>query len=258
MSKQSPNNLKATIDKMVRESIQRILPEVMNEVLLRTLANANVVQEQRQPASRRQVPQGPSKAAQRAQQLAGVDRGRSLRDVLQAEESGVDFYERAEKMMSGRQVPPVPRQNFAPQPIHEQHDYEFDFDDDEQADPRESLREQVIAQRISQLPPQLQALAEDTFNHAMDDDVVGEMWGDDEMAPDLDGFAGDSDMVQPKAPPLNIERAARVAGVDFSRAQKLMQITEKKTKVNAADKLAEAQWKQEQLERYRESLNRKA
>lgn len=256
MSKQSPNNLKATIDKMVRESIQRILPEVMNEVLLRTLANANVVQEQRQPAPRRQPsPPGPSKAAQRAQQLAGVDRGRSLRDVLQAEESGTDFYERAERMMEGRQ----PRRAPAPQPVQQHHDYEFDFDDDdEQPDPRESLREQVIAQRISQLPPQLQALAEDTFNHAMDDDVVGEMWGDDEMAPDLDGFAGDSDMVQPKAPPLNIERAARIAGVDFSRAQKLMQITEKKTKVNAADKLAEAQWKQEQLERYRESLNRKA
>lgn len=237
---------------MVADSIRRILPEIMNEVLLKTLANANVMQEQRrlapqqrqQPATRRQ---GPTPAAQRAQQLAGIDRSRSLREVLGADASGADFYEQAERRM--QRPSPQPQRQVVRQPVYESDNLD-DYGDDEVYDyeqpPQNALREQMNS-RIQSLPPHLQALAEETFNDSYDDDG-GEMWGDDEMAPTVESF-------QPQAPSLNIDRAAQVAGVDFERARKLIQVTERKNNVDSADKLSEAQWKLQQLERKRRELD---
>lgn len=39
--------LKETIDRMVEDAIRRILPGVMNEVLLKTIANSGVIHEAR-------------------------------------------------------------------------------------------------------------------------------------------------------------------------------------------------------------------
>lgn len=232
---------------MVADSIRRLLPEIMNEYLVRTVANAGLVQERRSPV--RAPAQRPTKAAQRAQRLAGIDRPSSLREVLNVEETGADFYDHVEQALAGRM--PQPRRS--PAPVKE--DYEFDFGDDDGSDPRETLREQVFAQRISQLPPQLQALAADTLQEGVDDDMVGEMWGEDELAP---GIGEEPSMFGPKAPPLNIERAARVANVDFSRAQQLLNLSEQRAALKhgtPADRLAEAEWKEKALERKRRELD---
>lgn len=53
MSKQKTSPLRETIDRMVEEAIRRVLPGIMNEVLLRTIASsgvsAPVVREDRRP-----------------------------------------------------------------------------------------------------------------------------------------------------------------------------------------------------------------
>jgi len=187
--------------------------------------------------------------SKRAHQLPGLDRSTSLREILDSQASGADFYEQAERMMHRPQAP-VPRSNFI------QEDYELDLEDDDGGqEETPSMREQVLAQRISQLPPQLQALAEDSFQ--LIDEGEDEMWSDNEFAPDIG--MGSSDLSQPSAPPLNIERAARVANVDFSRAQKLLGLTEQKrpTQVDPDDFRRQREWKMQQLERKRRELESK-
>lgn len=238
------------IDRMVRESIERLLPEVMNEVLLRTLAGSGVLREQapaqRPAAPQRQQPKrkpAQPSASQRAQELAGINRSMSLREALNADSSGADFYEQAERMMR----PPSPR----PAPIQEVIEYDdpdsYEYEDEA---PVQSHRQQVMAQRLSQLPPQLQALAEDTFRLVEGDEGDDEMWGDNEFAPDI------TEPSQASAPPLNIDRAAKAANVDFNRAQQLLGLTEQKkpTRVDPDEFRRQQQWKLEQLERKRREL----
>jgi hypothetical protein len=198
------DKLKKTIDRMVEDSIRRILPAVMNEVLLQTIANSNVIRE--------------SAAARQAQRPAPqpTSKGRkptSLNQLLDPE-AGADFYQdpRAAVAESLREeAPPVPRG-------------------------------QVLAQRIQSLPPELQHLAEGVD---LDDDG-GEMWDSD---------VGDSVPTAGMGPPL--ERAAQVAGLDFSRMRQAIQVTEKKAapRVSAADKAANAQFEENRLKRLREQLN---
>lgn len=74
--------LKETIDRMVEDAIRRVLPQVMNEVLLKTISNANVIQE-RAPAPR-QAPVQKAKPAGK--------RPTSLSHLLD-ESAGSDFYQ---------------------------------------------------------------------------------------------------------------------------------------------------------------------
>ena len=109
-----------------------------------------------------------------------------------------------------------------------------------------------VAQRINQLPSQLQALAEDMD---MGGDDAGEMWGDEEFSSSMPT----STPMQPQAPSLNIDHAAKMADVDFSRARRLMEMTDSpKPKESASDRLAKAQWEQQRIDRMREQLDRKA
>jgi hypothetical protein len=263
VSKNPQSALKATIDKMVQDSIRRILPEVMNEVLLKALTQQNVVQEQRRPQPQRQQPQRQQPQAQpnmrRQQQLAGVDRSMSLREALQSDDAGADYYEQAEQAIQSRQPQrQAPRQQPQRQQVVEQYDENemygdeevFDFNDAPPA-PRPQVREQV-AQRISQLPPALQGLAEDSFRLVADDEYESEdgTWGDNEFAPSL------NEGVQATAPNLNLDRAAQIAGVDFNRAKQLMQVTSTKHDKDPEDVIAENQWKRQQLERKRAELDR--
>lgn len=262
--KNQQSALKATIDRMVEDSIRRILPEVMNEVLLRTLTQ-NTISEQRRPApqQRRQAPAPQKQQMRRQQQLAGVDRSMSLREALNPDEAGLDFYEQAEALIERRQpkrqAPPVPARR---QPIVEQYDENemygedeiFDFSDAPPAplQRQQNVREQIVAQRISELPPAIQSLAEETFKLVGDDEFESDdgMWGDNEFAPSLNEGS------QARAPNLNIDRAAQVAGVDFNRARQLMQVTSAKHDKDPEDVIAENQWKQEQLRRKRAELDR--
>lgn len=201
--------LKETIDRMVEESIRRILPAVMNEVLLKTIAGAGVIQESRAPMQR--------SVAKPAAQPRPARRPSSLNHLLDPE-AGADFYQdpRAAAIESLREeVPPAPRG-------------------------------QAIAQRIQSLPAELQHLAE---GMELDEDS-GEMWDSD---------VGDSAVATSadRGPPL--EKAAQIAGLDFSRMKRAIQVTEKKIapKMSATDKAAQAQFEELRIKRMREQLDGK-
>lgn len=196
--------LKEQIDRMVEDSIRRILPGVMNEILVKTIAGAGVIQESSRMTNE-QV-RAPVQAVRRQ------PRSTTLANLLDPE-AGADFYQdpRAAMTESIRdEVTPSPMQN--------------------------------MAARIQALPPQFQALAEGTL---MDDDG-GEMW-DNDMGDSVVASAG-------MGPPL--ERAAQMAGLDFSRMKKAINITEKKKpSAGAEDRAANAQFERQRIQRMREKLN---
>jgi hypothetical protein len=197
---------------MVEDAIRRILPEVMNEVLLRTIANADVLQER----SRRQSVPMPEKHRVNRSSVQHVvknvqasRRPASLSQLLDPE-AGADFYRDPRMVVAG--------------------------------DVHEEEAPQPLAQRIQSLPPALQSLAEGVD---LDDDG-GEMW---------EGEIGDSAItVTEMGPPL--ERAAQVVGLDFSRMQRAIQLTEKKAaKVDQSDARARAQFEEQRIKMMRERLN---
>ncbi len=191
------DKLKKTIDRMVEDSIRRILPQVMNEVLLKTIANANVIQEDRRRTNEqvRAPVQPPARAPRRPSSL----------NQLLDESAGADFYSDPR----GVQEEPQPRA-------------------------------QVIAQRIQNLPPQFQALAE---GMELDDDG-GEMWESD---------VGDS-TVPSAGPGPSIAAGARAIGLDFSKMKQAIGIVEKK-KPTSSDAAAKAQFEEARIKRMREQLN---
>lgn len=93
------SQLRATIDKMVAESIRRQLPDIMNEVLLRTLASSGVMSESRREAA----PAVRQPRRQQSDRPAPQTR-RSLREQLFDETAGADFYgnARAEPALAQR------------------------------------------------------------------------------------------------------------------------------------------------------------
>lgn len=207
------SDLRRTIDRMVEDAIRRILPGVMNEVLVTTIARgtAPVVTEER---PRRRVPkQGQKRAPGREQrtapkrQKASPKRRVDLTDLLD-ESVGAEFYQ-------------DPRSLYADEPSP--------------ADQPPSRA------KIKDLPPDLQELAEGID---LDDDN-GEMWGDNEH----DSGAA------PVAPEIkNINEAAKVAGVDFSRMRAVIGKTTAK-KPAAEDLRAQTQFEQARLQRMRVKLN---
>lgn len=205
---------------MVEDSIRRILPTVMTEVLLKTIANANVIQEQGERTPR-QIAQTVEKyerlrdeqspAYRSARNVPEMKRPGSLRHLLDPE-AGADFYQdpRAAMAEATREEP---------QP-----------------------RGQVVAERIQNLPAELQSLAE-----GMDlNDDGGEMWDDGDSIVPSSGMG----------PPL--EHAAQQAGLDFSRMRQAINLTERKSpKVSAGDKAAQAQFEHQRLKMMRDRLDAK-
>ncbi len=213
------SKLKETIDRMVEDAIRRILPSVMNEVLLKTIAGSGVMQERRadRPAYP-YVPEGggrvvvTSKVAPKVKPKARKA-GRPDLSYLLDESVGADFYERA--------VQPEPVQVV-------------------EEEPAAPLRER-IASNIQTLPPELQEMAEGL---ELEDDGIGEMWGDENAVAPAGDNAGD------------LAASSRRVGVDFGRMQKMIQMTEqKKPKKSAEDRQAELQYEQLRLKRNRERLN---
>lgn len=186
--------LRAVIDRMVEDSIRRILPQVMNEVLLKTLTNSNVIREA--PPVRKTV-EGPTRRP------AGK-RPSSLDQILDPE-AGTDFYnDPREAMRESLRVDEVPQE--VPSP--------------------------AIAQRIQALPPELRAMAEGVS-------LIG---------------SEDSVPMVPEGP--SLERAAQVAGLDFTRMRKAVAITEKKVpKAESSDRAAREQFEEMRIKRMRERLN---
>lgn len=220
-------NLKRAIDRMVEDAIRRILPGVMNEVLVATIARgtAGLVSEER-PQRPRKVPKKrkPVREARQPQRRTAPQpkkrRPADLSDLLTLDESaGAEFYQ-------------------DPRSINEsQVDDDVEEYDDEPA-------EAPIARRIEALPPELRGLAE-----GLDlDDDGGEMWGD-----------GEHDSGMPSTPAIgeirNINEAAKHVGIDFSRMKSLIGKTSPVKRVDQEDARANAQFEAARLKRMREKLN---
>lgn len=215
--------LKRAIDRMVEEAIRRILPTVMNEVLIATVARgtSGIVSEDRpvrprKPTRKRRAPVREQKASQRKQRQ-GRRSPSDLRDLLALDESaGAEFYG-------------DPRASYEPR-------------DPGELEERE--RPSAIAKRIQALPPALQGLAE-----GMDlEDDGGEMWGANEH---------DSTTIQPSAPGeiRNIDAAARDLGIDFSQMKAVIGATTKAKRATHEDAQARMQFEQARLQRLREQLD---
>jgi hypothetical protein len=137
-------SLQKAIDRMVEESIRRILPGVLTEVLVKTVANSGLLQERgerTQRAVQTQVPGRQAPAPRKTRPTAN-----SLRDLLE-EDAGSEFYQ-------------DPRGAMHQQAQHEE---------------EAPVERKQVAQRLQNLNPELRQLAEDIdFS-----DDGGEMWGDE-------------------------------------------------------------------------------
>lgn len=134
-------SLKKAIDQMVAESIRRQLPQIMAEVLVKTVAEAGVVREvtgalRGAPVQEALVQPRPAQAKrQRPPSLS------NLRELLD-EEAGAEFYSGARPE-------------------------DMALTDEDVMPPQESSR--PLAARINSLPPQLRHLAEGLSEEDLDD-----------------------------------------------------------------------------------------
>lgn len=135
-------NLRDTIDRMVEDAIRRVLPGIMNEVLLKTIANSGVISERPTQQQQRQTPLKKQPTQQQSSR-----RPTSLNQLLDPE-AGADFYADPRAAMN----------------------------ESAQVEERPAPRRSGMAQMIQGLPPELRSLAEDVN---LDDDG-GEMWDDGE------------------------------------------------------------------------------
>ncbi len=215
-------SLKETIDRMVADSIRRILPGIMNEVLIKTIANAGVVTEDRQA---RKVRKGPKRRKPLREQRQPQKRPRKLdlNDILD-ESAGAEFYQDPREVMN-----PGARSAILDE------DYDVEIEDDV---------EPQVESRLQSLPPAIRGLAE---GMSVDDDG-GEMWGDDEH---------DSAPIVVKGPEIrDISKAAQAVGVDFSQIKNIMnRVAPAKQNVDRTDARAKAQFEAARIQRMRESLN---
>lgn len=215
------NNLKEMIDKMVEDSIRRVLPAIMNEVLLKTIANAGVLAESR-PEKLKRGPKPKQKIKQpreglRLQAARPKKSGRpeSLNNLLDPE-AGTEFYRNDDSA------------------ITESVDVEMEFDEDDVAP--------VAKNRLNSIAPELRHLAEDI---RLDEDDANEMWGDNESAP----------IVTPQSGP-PIDKAAKALSIDFSRMKNVVsKITPKKAAATNEDRKANAQFEAGRIKMMRERLN---
>lgn len=218
------DKLKRAIDRMVEDAIRRILPGVMNEVLVATIARgtSSIVSEER-PTRPRKLPKKrkPVREARQPRRLAPAAKKRrgDLSDLLSLDESaGAEFYQ-------------------DPRALQESQGY-----DEEEAD--EEPDEAPAARRIQALPPELRGLAE-----GLDlEDDGGEMWGE-----------GEHDSGAHSAPQVgeirNISEAAKHVGIDFGRMKSLIGKTSPAKRIDQEDVRANAQFEAARLKRMREKLN---
>lgn len=231
MNQQS--KLRAMIDRMVADSIRRILPTVMNEVLLRTIADSGVLSEGRRPTQQARKKPGPKpklkrrvveQRATRPQKTAPPrKRQTDLSDLLD-ESAGAEFYD-------------DPRDRQA-QVLQEEYEVELDQheEEDREADaipPRELLN------------PALRALAEDI---EIPDDEDGGMWRPGEY--DSTGAA------VPDLPVVkDVNRAASALGIDFSRMASTIKAAVPANRPDAQDAKNKAIFENRRLEAMRLRLN---
>lgn len=220
----SKDALKKTIDRMVEDAIRRILPDVMSEVLLRTVANAGVVTEKKAPQQKSRPQNVASPQTSHARPARRKPSISSLREILQ-EDAGAEFYQ------DPRGTPPQTMD-----------DVDLELDDDQDDAPVREVRNHVMSN------PMLAQMAEGID---LDDDGVGEMW---------DGTSGDSAVGSVDPTPIRDPNAAAArVGIDFNRLSKVVKQTSPVQKrQDSHDAAAKAQFEQGRITRMREQLERKA
>lgn len=207
------SQLKNLIDKMVEDSIRRVLPSVMNEVLIKTITSS--INEER--VVPKNIPQNIKKKIVRpARQNARTD-NRSLREILNSESAGSEFYEQF---------------NQTEQSVNVEEDNFDDFVE----------HENPLAQRISSLPPQLQSLAEDV--EIPEENM--EMWEDEGYSSQFAAVPSDL------APVRNPKNDAAKIGIDFNRMKQVSNITSKKE--NIEDVRSNKLFEEQRIKRMREKL----
>ncbi len=225
------------IDRMVEDSIRRILPEVMNEILVRTLAGSGALSESPQ-ATRKKAPR-PEKVGRPApvKRQAGQPKPLSKRKIKESlaglldESAGTEFYDDPYGAM----------QDSAPK----QEDYTVEDDGEDYQLP--ATRAPARANPAKHLAPALQQLAEGMSLVEDDEDA---MW---------DGPSGDSAVAKVDSAP--IDRAVQAMGqlgapIDFNRMKSMIQKTSPaKPKADAEDRRAQAQFEVARIKRMREQLN---
>lgn len=225
--------LRKAIDKIVEDSIRRILPAVMNEVLLKTLANSNVqtvneerVQKRTRPDDNR-VPSLRSKTEKLKQKInsnKAAASGKSLREMLGVENAGADFYEAIQNNQSPASL--IMQEEMGSQDLGES------WDDEEQ---------DQVASRINNLAPGLRHLAE-----GMELPDVGEMWGSESDSAVTNGPTSAS-----------FQKAANI-GIDFNRMKNVIKETSPQSKkVSHEDADNRARFEEQRIKRMREKLESK-
>lgn len=233
----SNSALKQMIDRMVEESIRRVLPSVMNEVLIRAAvsARAQTLDEDadeapaRRKTRRKRKPIAERKAKPQQKQQPKTRRAQKpdLSSYLD-EAVGADFYN-------------DPRSAYMPDAEPVEESYDIDMDDDE-PQPR-------VDERLQHLPPELRSLAE---GMTLDEDE-GEMWGPDEH----DSGMAESVAASDPNPIRDVSRAAQAVGVDFSRMKAVIGKTDpKKARQDADDARAKAQFEMNRIRMLQERLNK--
>lgn len=220
------------IDRMVADSIRRVLPTVMNEVLLRTIADSGVLSEVRErPVRQIRKKPGPKpkmkrrvveqRVARPQKPIPQRKRQTDLNDLLD-ESAGAEFYE-----------DPRARQT---QALQEEYEVELEQHEEEEREAR------VPAPEL--LNPALRALAEDIEIH---DDDDGGMWQPGEH---------DATSIVPDLPPVkDVNRAAAAIGIDFSRMASTIKATSPVSKVDPQDAKNRAIFENRRLEANRLRLN---
>lgn len=234
--------LNAVIERLVEAAIRRVLPNVMNEVLLQTIANANLVTEERPRVVRRK--KGPkrrppprmteARQAPPRKQTPAPRRRIDLNEMLD-DSVGADAYEQYEARVApqSRRAPAPEVDDYEPEPMDEP--------------TREPAQAPVIAQRLAALDPALQAMAEGM--NLSDHDDGGEMWEEGEHDSAASAAAVVSEI-------RDVGAAAKAAGMDFSRMRSLIERTSAPKKVVDEDDLrAKVSFENQRLKRMREKLN---
>ncbi|HEU5118681.1 MAG TPA: hypothetical protein VFT74_18955 [Isosphaeraceae bacterium] len=229
---------------MVEDSIRRILPTVMNEVLLRTISDSGMLAEGRPARPRKMKRRRPVREARAPQPQArrpgppkkgGRRKLDEILDGIRDPGNGADFYQDPRALMMESAEP----------------EYAEPDDEEYEEEPPPPPRKKAAEARVSALPPELRGLVEGMDLDGEDSD---EMWGANEhdSAPMLEA-ATPTD----PSPIRDVNRAAQAAGVDFSRMKSVIAATSP-AKVDrrqaAEDARARQQFEQARLARMRDKL----
>jgi len=220
--------LQAVIDRLVESAIRRILPKVMNEILVRTLVDSGVLAEAvARPVRRRKGPKRRPVRTVEARETRPVrgprpPRRMDLNEFLD-DSVGADAYEQYESR--------------TPRPVASPPE-----SDDRESDP--PVPQPAVARRLASLDPSLQAMAEGLV---IPDDDGGEMWGEEHDS--IPTGAGAISEVP------DVVGAARRAGMDFSKMRQVIERTSAPKASDSEDAKARAAFENLRLKRMRERLN---